>query len=392
MLADTVLSLASLGEQKPVAQQALAALETATPSYADPGGTVNAGGTAKVMLAVQAMRGDVHNFAGLDLESLLRNSIQTAGANAGLFGTNPSAFTQALGLLALSRTSGGVPAAAVTWTISKQCPDGGFSSGPCMFESPDSTGLVMTGLLASKSADALTPYANAKAYLVAHQLSDGGWGASNSDTVSNSNSTGLAAQALRSSEPALANQGSEFIKTLQYDSSSGAKAGAIKWKATADSSLQLATTQAVLGFGSTSYATVVFPKVVGHGCVGNEGVTVVLDFAYFDGTIREACAEGPQATGWAALEHAGFKLGSVPGFEGQAICTINNYPSDGYPTCWYTGFWSYWHSTNNDGTWDFSDSGAATYAPALGSVEGWRYEPDLYNHWAVAPGIPAPTH
>lgn len=182
------------------------------------------------------------------------------------------------------------------------------------------------------------------------------------------------------------------MKSLQYPADAGDKAGAIRWRATTDSSLQLATTQAVLAFGSTSYSSVVFAKVLGEACVGDEGVTVVVDFAAFDGTIRQRCAEGEQETGWTALENAGFSIGSVPGFEGGAICTIDNKPSTGYPTCWYEGFWSYFHSEGNDGKWEFSNYGAANRTPPLGSVEGWRYEPDLYNHMSSAPGIPAPTH
>lgn len=155
---------------------------------------------------------------------------------------------------------------------------------------------------------------------------------------------------------------------------------------------RFAATQGVLAFGSTTYAQVVFPKVVGEACEGTEGVTVIVDLAYFDGTIQQRCAEGEQENGWTALENAGFALGSVPGFEGGAICTIDDLPKAGYPECWYNGFWSYYHSENNDGPWEFSNWGAANRTPPAGSVEGWRYEPDLYNHMAVAPGIPAPTH
>ncbi len=392
MLADTVLGLAALGDQRPVAESALEALEAVTPGYVNPSGYFNSGAGAKVMLAVQAMRGDVNDFAGLDLEAMLRDSMATSGTNAGRLGT-ASGFTQPLGILALSRTPGRAPAAAGEWLAAQQCPDGGFSSGSCMFESPDATGLALTALAGSVDFDGRgQAIVGAYGYLVDRQLADGGWGASNSDTVSNANSTGLAAQGMRVWAPEKADEAATFIRSLQYPTGSGDKTGAIRWMAGTDGAVQFATTQGVLAFGSTTYAKVVFAEVVGEACEGADGVTVVVDLALFDGTIRQQCAEGPQATGWTALENAGFVVGSVPGFEGAAICTIDDFPSGGYPECWYNGFWSYWHAIDNDGKWTFSDQGAAMRTPPEGSVEGWRYEPDLYNHIAVEPGIPAPVH
>jgi hypothetical protein len=60
----------------------------------------------------------------------------------------------------------------------------------------------------------------------------------------------------------------------------------------------------------------------------------------------------------------------------------------GYPECWWTGFWSYWHDETRSGAWTYSDRGAANRTPPPGSIDGWRYEPDLVNHQADPPGIP----
>lgn len=119
-------------------------------------------------------------------------------------------------------------------------------------------------------------------------------------------------------------------------------------------------------------------------CDGDEGVTVVVDFGYFEGDPAVRCALGAQATGWDALVNAGYALGSVPGFEGQAICTIEALPAEGYPFCWFNGFWSYWHATDA-GPWEFSNFGAANRTPPLGSVEGWSFT-DL-SVWAEPPTV-----
>jgi hypothetical protein len=101
-----------------------------------------------------------------------------------------------------------------------------------------------------------------------------------------------------------------------------------------------------------------------------------------------SCAVGPQTTGWAALTNAGYELTSVPMFPNQAVCTIDGLPEGGYPECWWTGFWSYWHDETRSGAWTYSDWGAANRTPPPGSIDGWRYEPDLVNHQADPPGIP----
>lgn len=391
-LADVVLSLASLNSQRDVAEAALNDLAVKAPAYVNPGGgsVVNAGGTAKVMLAVQALRHDPNDFAGLDLEAMLRSTLVTSGTDEGRLGTS-TGFTQALGILALSRTPGRSPASSGAWLAARQCPDGGFSSGSCTFESPDATGLALSALVFVSPTTHATAITAARDYLLGRQLSDGGWGAGNSDTVSNANSTGFAAQGLRSVGYATeAEQGATFIRSLQYDASSGAKAGAIRWRAGTDGNLKMATIQGVLAFGAGSYAEVFFPKIIGDACVGDAGVTEVVDLASFDNTIRISCAQGPQESGWAVLVNSGFDVGSVPGLEGSAVCTINSFPTAGYPTCWQEGFWSYWLWNDNTSAWEFSNEGAANRVPELGSVEGWRYEPDLYNHFAVAPGIGDP--
>ncbi len=108
-----------------------------------------------------------------------------------------------------------------------------------------------------------------------------------------------------------------------------------------------------------------------------DGVTVVVDFTDLGGTVDVACAEGPQATGRAALLAAGFAAtDSQPGF----LCAINSMP-DPCPTTFTGSFWSYWHSTPN-GEWTSYQVGADSSSPAQGELDGWRY-----NDGTTPPGI-----
>ena len=88
-----------------------------------------------------------------------------------------------------------------------------------------------------------------------------------------------------------------------------------------------------------------------EACSGNSGVTVVVDATNAGGGIVVRCALGPQASGWAALEAAGFALSSPPRFPGTAVCQIDGLPASGYPDCWETNVWWYSHADSVRATW-----------------------------------------
>lgn len=104
-----------------------------------------------------------------------------------------------------------------------------------------------------------------------------------------------------------------------------------------------------------------------QACVGDEGVTVVVDFTDLGGEVEIGCATGEPENGRDALESAGFTPeDSEPGM----ICTINNHP-DPCPEEFDGNFWSYW--SGEDGEWVMYETGADDAEPAPGDVEGWRY-------------------
>jgi hypothetical protein len=147
-----------------------------------------------------------------------------------------------------------------------------------------------------------------------------------------------------------------------------------------------ATLAALLVASFVSFTTLADPASAAFAegpCQATEGVTVVVDFGAFGGEPVARCALGLQATGMAALQ-AAFTTSWVPGFEGTGVCTVDGFPSDGFPTCWEGGFWAYWHPDGD--AWGFAPTGAHLSQPAPGAVEGWSFgfAPD-FN--AVAPSI-----
>lgn len=100
------------------------------------------------------------------------------------------------------------------------------------------------------------------------------------------------------------------------------------------------------------------------------GVKVVVDFTALGGGVQTGCAAGDPTTGLAALKDAGFTYSFVPRQPGF-VCTINALPNPcTKPTT--SAYWSYWHATPG-GTWTYSTSGAGSYDPAPGTVEGWAF-------------------
>lgn len=132
------------------------------------------------------------------------------------------------------------------------------------------------------------------------------------------------------------------------------------------------------GFALPAAAT---PADVPTGaCIGDEGVTVVVDFTDVGGEVDVACAPGAPENGRDALEGAGFvPEDSMPGM----ICAIDAHP-DPCPEEFDGNFWSYWSGDGED--WETYEVGADDAEPAPGDVEGWRYF-DGSEGPTLAPGV-----
>lgn len=233
----------------------------------------------KSLLMAEIQGADPTTFGGFDLVAELTARLQTTGADAGRFsdlssyGDYSNGLGQALAIMGLARTPGGVPASALTFLLAQQCPGGGFrgdytTSGGCTDDADatvDSTAFAIQALTAADlTCASRQAISDAAAWLVASQGGDGGFGA---ESGANTNSTGLAAQALRSiGTAAAADDAAAFIAALQL--TTGDDAGAIAlnqagYDGGADGVALLerdgfrrATGQAVLAFDLPAYSEI----------------------------------------------------------------------------------------------------------------------------------------
>ncbi len=254
-LADSIFAFASLGVGGDAAASALGKLEADVDGYILDSGNLVPGYVAKTLLAVQVAGGDPTSFGGHDLETELRGLlITTPGADLGRFGA-ASPSDQSYAVLALSRTSGGVPSDAVDYLVSLQCANGDFQwDGSCPgagAEDPDTTGLALQALLAGGAGAAAAD--TSTQMLLDIQGADGAF---SSFGTPNTNSSGVAGQALRAvGESDAADKAAAFILTLAYGCDApAADRGAFPWATSYAGLLIYSTPQAVLAFGGGSLA------------------------------------------------------------------------------------------------------------------------------------------
>ena len=289
---DAILAEVAGGHRDdPAVAEAVAAVDAETFNYVNQFSAFSAdraaNATAKALLLQGVLGTDLGDT--VDLEPELRALMATVGDEIGRFndtdlqgyGNYSNGLGQALALLALDRTSGGVPPEAVSFLLDQQCPGGGFrlyyfgyvtSYDPFETENSltctdpatadvDATALALQALLAVPATPATEAAAAAAVqFLLVAQQSSGGYLA---DGVVNANSTGLAAQALRTAgETEAADGAAAFVASLQ--SNECVDFGAIAYDAVAfsagvdaDRSQWIrASAQGVMGLGLASYGAI----------------------------------------------------------------------------------------------------------------------------------------
>ncbi|MET0903670.1 MAG: prenyltransferase/squalene oxidase repeat-containing protein [Acidimicrobiales bacterium] len=236
-----------------------------------------------------------------DLEADLRGLMEAAGADTGRFSDlGASNFAngigQALAILALDRTPGGSPTAAIDYLLDQQCSDGSFrlyqfgytlDFGPPAVTvdthtcedpaegDPDATAFALMALRAVPSTpDVASAIDGAIDHLLGQQQPSGGFLGTG---AVNSNTTGLAASALRAvGEEAAADAGAAFLADLQ--DTGCADLGSIAYDQTAFAAgiaadrgqWTRATAQGVLGLGLPDYGGIgsVAPERAGLADIG----------------------------------------------------------------------------------------------------------------------------
>ena len=212
-----------------------------------------AGATAKLLLAAVAAGRDPHAFGGFDLraETLDLVAGPEAGTQQGRVrdqipeaaggGDFSNTFGQSMAVIGLAR-SGGVPQPVVDFLIKQQCTAGGFRLNPDVAGTPspscdaqpdavldvDSTAIAVQALLVAADAGAARAAeaaAHGATWLAGQQHADGSFGGSGPTAAANSNSTGLAGQALAAAaNPAAANRAAAWVAGLQRRSAPDAGA------------------------------------------------------------------------------------------------------------------------------------------------------------------------
>lgn len=241
---------------------------------------------AKAMLAAEVVRGDVHDVGGLDVAETLESKIDDDGKVLD-YGDAPAyGFGQTLAVLALARADA-LDTKVLDAMLTQQCPSGGFrlSHGAACTDDEDSgvdaTAMGLQAMLAAERSGvdvADTHLTRAVGYLTSAAKTSGGWANDAFTTTVNTNSTGLAVQALQAyldEHPGSAvaegavSKGRAWVAGLQVLPATGAAAatnvGAIAYSpeafaagpATSTDQWERATPQAMLAFGLPGFDTLV---------------------------------------------------------------------------------------------------------------------------------------
>lgn len=232
---DTLLGLAAEGSKTARVRKIAGVLANHVEDYTGSGSERYAGALGKLLVAAKVARRDVRHFGGPNLRARVLHRV--AGPRAGSqhgrlrdrseFGDYSNTISQSFGVLGLSRT-GGAPPSTVDFLLDQRCNAGWFrltedSDSGCRGsqDAPDvdATAYAVQALLAARAHGAALPKGTVRessAWLVSAQRDSGGFGGGSSTEGANSNSTGLAAQALTATgRDAAAARAAAFVADLQ---------------------------------------------------------------------------------------------------------------------------------------------------------------------------------
>ena len=205
---DTGLMLAADGTHPAQLTRLTRAVRNHYTDYTGTGATKYAGAVAKTLVFVKVTRHNSRTFGGVDVRAQLMNRIAKSGRLSDKGAADSSnAISQSYGVIGLSRT-GGVPQRVVDYLLKQRCAAGYFrlqevprTTCRRSTDAPDvdATALAVQALLSARRHGATVPrkaITGTAAWLVSAQRRNGSFGGGSSTGKSNSNSTGLAANAL----------------------------------------------------------------------------------------------------------------------------------------------------------------------------------------------------
>lgn len=288
LLTSNIIGLTSAGYGQNKSKQLLKTLRSNVSSYITGNGA--AGALGKTIYTVKIQGANPKNFGGKNLVSRLNKLMVKSGSLKGRFQVNSndwsSGLTQAWAVLGLGRATPKVNKYAVNYLVKLQCANGGFATAynpgapsKCTSNSQadnDTTSMAVQALLTTNvarySSKARASAKKGVNFLVKRQKKNGSFDAP-PWSPSNTNSTGLAAQALRvGGKNKQAAKASKWIRSLQLTCRTAKSAkdrGAIAYdaqafaagRASGITSLTLpswlnATQQAVTGMASAKPLTI----------------------------------------------------------------------------------------------------------------------------------------
>jgi prenyltransferase beta subunit len=313
---------------------------------------------SKTILAAVISGNNPSQFGGNDLVQIL---LEYYDPQQGSFGDPQNTWHQSFSLLALSAANAEIPDGIIETLIQLQQPDGGWEYSPGMGTSPDTTGLVIQGLLAGGLQANSEAINRGIDYLRVNQSNDGGWG--------DSSTTGFVMMTINAIGQSLDEWTTESGQTplnalLTYQHLNGAFFFSQEYP---DDSI-MSTATALLALADGSYLVDQPPQNE-----NNFALVVVLPEA---SESNVACVSFKEAniSGLELLERSDFTFEAPDGFM-DSILGIGN-PEGG------TLYWSYWRWNGRE--WVFNTTGAGESKVFPGSIEAW-----YLTSWEQFPSQPS---
>ena len=380
--ANAVLALAGANSDPNGAYAALDYLAGHVDAFVVSGGADGPAQLALLILDAHALGQSPTSFGGTDLVARLLVTQQTAGPDAGLFGSEDQAaafnagnYQQGLALAALAAagvTGTTAVQAGVNWLTAEQCPSGGWttpdntdnacSGSPVDFAGPDTnaTALALEGLAAqgpispTVSTDALT-------FLTGGQVGDGGWSYLPNSVVApqdtDPNSTALVIQGLVAL--GLSPTDAQFVQ------------------GSGDPVTALTSFQIISGSGAGAFS---FPGLVGPNLLAtNQAVPAIA------GVSLPFVAPFVSDGYWLASADGGIFNYGTAGFFGSHGGSPLNQPIVGLaPTSDGSG---YWLVARDGGIFNYGTAGffgSHGGSPLNQPIVGMAATPDGKGYWLVA--------